>query len=141
MVNIECGEYVENGRGASTGVDYHRGVNSLPLVQCCTPLAGSTLSDAEASELERLFKALADRHRLRILNILLAADGQAVCVCEFQPSLGIAQPTVSHHLKQLVEAGLLEREKRGTFAYYSLTPGSLDRIGDLLATPDPALSR
>jgi ArsR family transcriptional regulator len=113
-------------------------MTSLPLVQCCTPLAGSTLSDDEAVELERLFKALADRHRLRILNILLAAEGEAVCVCEFQPALGISQPTVSHHLKQLVEAGLLEREKRGTFAYYSLVPGALDRIGDLLATPSGA---
>jgi ArsR family transcriptional regulator len=92
----------------------------LPLVECCTPLAGSSLSDDEAVELERLFKALGDRNRLRILNVLLQADGEEVCVCEFQPTLGIAQPTVSHHLKQLVEAGLLEREKRGTFAYYRL---------------------
>jgi len=116
-------------------------MTSLPLVQCCTPLAGSTLSDEEALELERLFKALADRHRLRILNTLLAAGGEAVCVCEFQPTLGISQPTVSHHLKQLVEAGLLEREKRGTFAYYSLRPGALERLGVLLAAPDEALSR
>jgi ArsR family transcriptional regulator len=92
----------------------------------------STLSNDEAIELERLFKALADRQRLRILNVLLQAD-EAVCVCEFQPTLGIAQPTVSHHLKQLVEAGLLEREKRGTFAYYRLKPGALDRVAGLLA--------
>ena len=111
----------------------------LPLVECCSPLMLSTLSDAEATELERLFKALADRHRLKILNVLLQAGQDAVCVCEFQPTLGITQPTVSHHLKQLVEAGLLEREKRGTFAYYRLTPGVLDRIGDLLAeTPAAA---
>jgi len=109
------------------------GVTSLPLVQCCTPLAGSTLSPEDAAELERLLKALADRHRLRIINILLRAGGEAVCVCEFQPALGIAQPTVSHHLKQLVEAGLLEREKRGTYAYYVLAPGALERVGDLLA--------
>ena len=56
-------------------------------------------------------------------------------MCEFQPLLGIKQPTVSHHLKQLVEAGLLDREKRGTYAYYSLKPGSLERIGGLLAEP------
>jgi ArsR family transcriptional regulator len=56
-----------------------------------------------------------------------------VCVCEFQPLRGIKQPTVSHHLKQLVDAGLLEREKRGTYAYYRLKPGSLERMGDLLA--------
>lgn len=107
----------------------------LPLVDCCIPLTGSTLSAGEAIELERLFKALGDRHRLRILNCLLQAEGEAVCVCEFQPTLGIAQPTVSHHLKQLVEAGLLEREKRGTFAYYRLKPGVLERIGGLLAEP------
>lgn len=110
-------------------------MKTLPLVECCTPLAGSTLSTSEAVELERLFKALADRHRLQILNVLLQADGEAVCVCEFQPTLGIAQPTVSHHLKQLVEAGLLEREKRGTFAYYRLKPGALERIGALLSEP------
>ena len=108
---------------------------TAPLVECCTPLAGATLSPDEAAELERLFKALADRHRLRIVNILAQADGEAVCVCEFQPTLGISQPTVSHHLKQLVQAGLLAREKRGTYAYYSLTPGALERVGDLLSGP------
>ena len=114
-------------------------MRSPPLIECCTPLAGETLSVDEAIELERLFKALGDRHRLRILNMLLQADGEAVCVCEFQPTLGIAQPTVSHHLKQLVEAGLLQREKRGTFAYYTLTPGVLERIGDLLIAPSAAV--
>ena len=115
-------------------------MRTLPLVDCCTPLSGSTLSADQAIELERLFKALADRQRLRILNRLLQADGEAVCVCEFQPTLGIAQPTVSHHLKQLVAAGLLEREKRGTFAYYRLKSGALERIGGLLAEPAATLS-
>lgn len=110
-------------------------MKALPLVECCTPLAGATLSEGEATELERLFKALADRNRLRILNCLLQAGGEPVCVCEFQPTLGISQPTVSHHLKQLVEAGLLEREKRGTFAYYRLVPGALEHVSSLLAAP------
>jgi ArsR family transcriptional regulator, arsenate/arsenite/antimonite-responsive transcriptional repressor len=110
-------------------------MQELPLVDCCTPLAGTTLSAAEATELERLFKTLADRSRLRILNCLLEADGEPVCVCEFQPTLGISQPTVSHHLKLLVEAGLLEREKQGTFAYYRLKPGALEQIRALLAVP------
>jgi ArsR family transcriptional regulator len=112
-------------------------MRTVPLVECCTPLAISTLAQEQAVELERLFKALGDRHRLRILNVLLNAEGEAVCVCEFQPSLGISQPTVSHHLKQLVDAGLLEREKRGTYAYYRLKPGALDKIAGLLAEPDP----
>ena len=106
---------------------------SLPLVACCTPLAGPTLSTDDAVELERLLKALADRHRLRIINCLIQADGEPVCVCEFQPVLGISQPTVSHHLKQLVEAGLLEREKRGTFAYYTLVAGALEQVGSILS--------
>jgi ArsR family transcriptional regulator len=112
---------------------------TLPLVECCTPLAGSSISDAEAAELERLFKALADRNRLKILNLLLRAGGAPVCVCEFQPTLRISQPTVSHHLKQLTDAGLLAREKRGTFAFFSLAPGALERIGSLLAER-PALT-
>jgi ArsR family transcriptional regulator, arsenate/arsenite/antimonite-responsive transcriptional repressor len=119
----------------SIAIDTIRRVKDLQLVECCTPLAGSALSASEAVELEQLFKALADRHRLQILNCLVRADGESVCVCEFQPLLGIKQPTVSHHLKQLVDAGLLEREKRGTYAYYRLKPGSLDRIGGLLAEP------
>ena len=108
------------------------------LSLCCTPLAGSSLSDAEAVELEQLFKTLADRHRLKIINILLRSGGAAVCVCEFQPELGVSQPTVSHHLKQLLDAGLLDREKRGSFAYFRLAPGALERISNLL-TEQPAL--
>jgi ArsR family transcriptional regulator len=115
-----------------------RQVKDLPLIECCTPIAGPALAPVEAAELERLFKALADRHRLQILNCLLRADGEAVCVCDFEAVLGVKQPTVSHHLKQLVGAGLLEREKRGTFAYYRLKPGMLDRVGGLLAEPAAA---
>ena len=111
------------------------GMRELPLVECCTPISGPALSPDAAAELEQLFKALADRHRLQILNCLLQADGESVCVCDLEPLLGVKQPTVSHHLKQLVEAGLLEREKRGTYAYYRLRLGAIERIGDLLATP------
>lgn len=110
-------------------------MKELPLVECCTAISGPALSPADAAELERLFKALADRHRLQILNCLLQAGGEPVCVCELQPLLGVKQPTVSHHLKQLVVAGLLERERRGTYAYYRLRPRALERIGGLLAEP------
>ena len=112
-----------------------RCVKDLPLVECCTPIAGPALSPDDAAELERLFKALADRHRLQILNCLLQAGEESVCVCDFEAMLGVKQPTVSHHLKQLVEAGLLDREKRGTYAFYRLRPGMLERVGGLLAEP------
>jgi ArsR family transcriptional regulator, arsenate/arsenite/antimonite-responsive transcriptional repressor len=107
--------------------------STLPLVACCAPIARPTLSDDEAIELERLFKALADRNRVKILNLLVQAGEDAVCVCDFVEPLGLKQPTVSYHLKQLVDVGLLAREPRGTYAYYSLAPGALDRAGTLLA--------
>ena len=77
-------------------------VSELPVIECCTPLAGSSLSEEGAEELEGVMKALADRHRLRIVNLLLRAGGEPVCVCEVQPMLGLSQGTVSYHLKQLV---------------------------------------
>jgi ArsR family transcriptional regulator len=107
-------------------------VKSLPVISCCTPLAGESLSDGEASELERLFRVLGDRHRLKILNILLRAGGKAVCVCEFVDRLGLAQPTVSYHLRQLTDAGLLDREKRGTFAYFQVQPEAMERLHSLV---------
>jgi ArsR family transcriptional regulator len=110
----------------------------LPLVECVTPLAGSSLSDEEAAELERLLRTIADRTRLRILNVLMRASGAPVCVCEFVPMLGLTQPTVSYHLKQLTDAGLLEREKRGAFVYFRLASGALERVQELLAGPSLA---
>ena len=108
---------------------------SLPVVQCCAPLAEPSLSDDEARELEVVFKALADRHRVKILNRLLSAGGDAVCACDFEEMLGLKQPTVSYHLKQLLTAGIVDREKRGSYAYYSLSRGAIERIRDLLELP------
>jgi ArsR family transcriptional regulator len=110
-------------------------MTALPLVQCCAPLAAPALSDDEAAELEIVFKALADRHRVKILNRLLAAGGEAVCVCEFEDMLDLKQSTVSYHLKQLLTAGVVEREKRGSFAYFSIAPGALEQVCSLLGCP------
>lgn len=115
-----------------------RPVTELPVINCCTPLAGSSLGEEQAARLELVIKALADRQRLRILNMLLRAEGEAVCVCEFEPFLGLSQGTVSHHLKKLVEAGLVEREGRGTRSYYSLVEGALDAVREVFA---PAAAR
>ena len=107
-------------------------MTALPVVQCCAPLNGLALSDAEATELERVFKALADRHRVKIINRLLAADGEAVCVCDLQDLLVLKQSTVSYHLKQLLDAGIVER---GSYGYVSLGDGALERVSDLRRTP------
>ena len=114
----------------------------LPLVQCCTPLAAPALSEDEATELETVFKALADRHHVKILNRLLAAGGEAVCVCDFEDMLDLKQSTTSYHLKQLLTAGIIEREKRGSYAYFSIAPGALERVCSLLGYPveAPALA-
>lgn len=110
----------------------------IPVIDCCTPLAGSSLADDQAAELEAVLKALADRNRLKIVNLLLRADGEAVCVCEIQPLLDLSQGTVSHHLKMLVEAGLVERETRGTYSYFSLVPGALDSVREVFTSPTAA---
>ena len=88
-------------------------------IACCARLDAPALSDEEAAATAELFGALADPARVRIVN-RLATAGQPVCACEFEPLLGLAQPTVSHHLKKLTEAGLVEREQRGKWAYFSL---------------------
>jgi ArsR family transcriptional regulator len=111
---------------------------SADLLACCTPLVRPQLDERAAVELERLFQALADRNRLKVVNMLAQADGEAICVCEFQEALGLKQPTVSYHLKQLVDTGVIDREQRGRFAFYSLQPGVLERIADLLRPAVPA---
>ena len=113
-------------------------MSELPVIECCTPLAGTSLSERRAGEMEAVLKALADRHRLKIVNLLLRAGGEPVCVCEVQPALGLSQGTVSYHLKQLAEAGLIEREARGTYSYFSLVPGALDSVREVFAPPATA---
>ncbi|MGH3442283.1 MAG: ArsR/SmtB family transcription factor [Nitriliruptorales bacterium] len=101
-------------------------------VACCRPLAAPTLSDEEADATAALFKALADPARVRIVNLLATSD-DSVCVCDFIEPLGLAQPTVSHHLRKLARAGLVEREQRGKRAYFSLRPDALARLAEVVA--------
>lgn len=100
-------------------------------VACCTPLATTGMSQEEAETTARVFKALGDPHRVRIVNLLANAPGPA-CVCDLTPELGLSQPTVSFHLKKLVQAGLLVREQRGTWAYYSIDREALARLATIV---------
>jgi len=88
----------------------------------------------QADDLARSLKALADPARLRLISIVAASEGQEACVCDLTDPIGLSQPTVSHHLKVLTDAGFLTRAKRGTWAYYSLVPGALDSVSRLLIT-------
>jgi ArsR family transcriptional regulator len=97
------------------------------LIACCAPLAAPVLDEEEATATAELFKALADPARVRIVNALAGAE-EPVCACEFEPRLGLAQSTVSHHLKKLTDAGLLEREQRGKWAYFSLSRDAVEKL-------------
>ena len=105
-------------------------MKKIATVSCCAP-GSPPLRDREVAGLATRFKALADPTRLAIVN-RLAAKGET-CVCEL--NFGVSQPTVSHHLKVLVEAGILAREQRGKWAYYRIVPGSLDALASAIGRP------
>jgi ArsR family transcriptional regulator, arsenate/arsenite/antimonite-responsive transcriptional repressor len=96
-------------------------------VACCAPLGAPLLGDEEAHATAELFKALGDPARVRIVN-LLATSVEPVCACDLYEPLGLSQPTVSHHLKKLTEAGLVEREQRGKWAYFSLRRDAVEKL-------------
>jgi ArsR family transcriptional regulator len=106
-------------------------LTTLPVISCCAPLATPSLTDGEAQATATLFRALSDPARVKIVNLLARSD-EPVCVCEFVPAVELSQPTVSHHLKKLTEAGLLEREERGKWAFYSLSGEALERLASLV---------
>ena len=109
----------------------------LPLsdvTACCAPLTMEAISADSAEKLARTLKVIADPARLRLISLVAAHEDAEACVCDLTEPLGLGQPTVSHHLKILVEAGILSRDKRGTWAYYKLVPGALDEIAKLLVT-------
>jgi ArsR family transcriptional regulator, arsenate/arsenite/antimonite-responsive transcriptional repressor len=107
----------------------------LPLAdECCAPLLREPITAGQAADLARLLKALADPTRLRLVSMVAAHDGGEACVCDLTAPLGLTQPTISHHLKILVDAGILTRDKRGVWAYYALVPAALDALAAVLST-------
>ena len=106
----------------------------LPLADlpCCAPIAGAPLDADEAAELAQVLKALADPARLRLLSVIQAADSGETCQCDLTAPVGLSQPTVSHHLKVLHDAGLVTREKRGSWAYYRAVPARLAAVAAAL---------
>jgi ArsR family transcriptional regulator len=111
----------------------------LPVIQqCCTPLAAAPLGDADAARLASILKAVADPARLRLLSIIASHPDGEVCVCDLTEPLGLSQPTVSHHLKVMAGVGLVEREKRGVWAYYRMNTGALTALAGLFTSPATA---
>jgi len=106
---------------------------TAPAAMCCAPLVKEPIEQADADQLAVTLKALADPARLRLLSIVASSEGQETCVCDLIEPVGLSQPTVSHHLKVLTEAGFLSRSKRGTWAYYRLRPEALKSVAEFLA--------
>lgn len=100
---------------------------------CCAAVTGNSLSAAQAEALARVFKALADPVRLRLLSMIASAGGGEACVCELTIGFDLSGPTISHHLRVLREAGLIEGDRRGTWIYYRAVPGALAAASDALA--------
>ena len=103
------------------------------LQACCAPITRDVISAGNAASLARSLKALADPARLQLMSMIAAHEDGEACVCDLTEPLGLSQPTVSHHLRILTEAGFLSRSKRGTWAYYRLVPAALDAVTSFFA--------
>ena len=109
----------------------------LEVLECCSPLVSEPLDGDQAAELSRVFKALGDPVRLRLFSLVASYQGGEACVCDISGFFDVSQPTISHHLKVLREAGLLTSERRATWVYYRVVPETLDKLSGLLALPAP----
>ncbi|MBY4210467.1 helix-turn-helix transcriptional regulator [Rhodococcus fascians] len=106
---------------------------------CCSPLVHEPLTVDWAGDLARMFKALGDPVRLRLLSLVASHAGGEACVCDISPAFALSQPTISHHLKVLREAGLLDCERRGTWVYYWVVPAALQQLSSVLTAADPTV--
>jgi ArsR family transcriptional regulator len=119
-------------------------MRELPVIQpatgsaCCTPLVREPLGETDAADLAKVFKALADPVRLRLFSLIASFDGGQACVCDLTGEFDVSQPTISHHLKVLRDAGLVGSERRGTWVYYWVLPEALARLSGLLAPAEVA---
>ncbi|MEU9130513.1 metalloregulator ArsR/SmtB family transcription factor [Kitasatospora sp. NPDC048540] len=104
-------------------------------VVCCSPMVREPLGEVAAADLARMFKALSDPVRLRLLSLIASHEGGEACVCDLTGPFDVSQPTISHHLKVLREAGLVGSERRGTWVYYWVLPAALAKLSALLQAP------
>lgn len=124
-VNIDNGRCLRQDVGMALDL---LPVSTATSTACCSPATGTTMSADDADRTARTLKALADPARLRLLSIIAAHDGGEACVCDLTAPVGLSQPTVSHHLKVLTEAGFVTREKRGVWAYFTIVPGAVEQL-------------
>lgn len=122
-----------------TGATVARSLAQMDLIEdpsgCCLTRAVPVMAVERAEELAGLLKAVADPTRLRLLSLVASTDDGEACICDLTAPVGLSQPTVSHHMKILVEAGLLAREQRGRWAYYRMVPGAVQQLAEALVQP------
>jgi len=133
-----CQCLVHTGRVIAPAATRDRPAPPLAADCCPPPLLREPLTPAQAADLARTLKALADPTRLRLVSMVAAHEGGEACVCELTEPLGLTQPTISHHLKILVDAGIFTRDKRGVWAYYALRPAALQALAAILGDNTPA---
>ena len=104
------------------------------VTACCSPLTGGALDSAAAERLASVFNALGDPARVKLVSLIAASEGGEACICDLTGPLGLSQPTVSHHMRMLVDVGLVSREQRGKWAYYRVISEALDRIAAAVST-------
>jgi ArsR family transcriptional regulator len=110
-------------------------LGSVEMAGCCPPLSSEPLSQAQAEQVAPLLKALAEPVRLRLMSLIASHPGGEACVCDLNNAFDLSQPTISHHLKVLHEAGLLDRDKRGVWVYYRARTQALASLGALIGNP------
>jgi ArsR family transcriptional regulator len=113
-------------------------VSPVEVVACCAPLTAGPLTAGQAEQIAPLLKALADPVRLRLMSMVASHPGGEACVCSLNDAFDLSQPTISHHLKVLHEAGLLDRDKRGVWVFYRARTEALASLGALIGLPGPA---
>src|ERR1700744_2497878 len=109
----------------------------VETVACCAPLSAQPLSAEQAEQVAPLLKALADPVRLRLLSLVASHEGGEACICDLNDAFDLSQPTISHHMKVLHEAGLVDRDKRGVWVYYRIRPQALASLATLIGCPVP----
>jgi ArsR family transcriptional regulator, arsenate/arsenite/antimonite-responsive transcriptional repressor len=144
---ISMSVYISSPAEFGIGIDvcqYRRMSKSLVVLDpaetaaCCPPLSAQPLSQAQAEQIAPLLKALADPVRLRLMSLVASHPGGEACVCDLTGAFDLSQPTISHHLKVLHEAGLLARDKRGVWVYYRARTEALASLGTLIGSPEQA---
>jgi ArsR family transcriptional regulator, arsenate/arsenite/antimonite-responsive transcriptional repressor len=110
-------------------------LSPVDTVACCSPLSREPLSQSQADQIAPLLKALADPVRLRLMSLVASHEDGEACICDLNPAFDLSQPTISHHLKVLHDAGLLDREKRGVWVYYRARTEALANLGALIGDP------